>query len=45
MYKNCPDELVAEITTKMDNIRASGYKYPTTYNIGNICENKDLLNL
>lgn len=32
MYKNCPDELVAEITAKMANIRASGYKYPTTYN-------------
>lgn len=31
MYKNCPDELVAEITAKMNEIRASGYKYPTTY--------------
>lgn len=32
MYKKCPDELVAVITTKMDAIRSSGYKYPTTYN-------------
>lgn len=32
MYKNCPDELVADITSKMNSIRASGYKCPTTYN-------------
>lgn len=32
MYKNCPEELVAQITTKMADIQSSGYKYPTTYN-------------